>query len=576
MARASKEQIATVRGIWQLHQGGATPEDIVRILGRQRVRMSRYDVQAVIQAAAEQAQRQEELAPKAPADLLSFIPEATPKYAAPRHLLPLTLALEQALARPVRAVVHAPPRHAKTETVLHAISYWLIKRAALTVAYASYAAQITRSKSRKARALCERAGIVLAQDAKNLAEWRTEDGGGLLATSTGGPLTGQGVDIMLVDDPIKGRAEAESRLIRDRIWEWFSDVVMTRVEPGGSVFVVMTRWHEQDLAGRLLKEQGKHKQDCADPVCHGCGPSPEDGYEEIRLPAISDAGEALWAERWPLEALQRRKREVGEYTWSSLYQGRPRRRGGKVFEGTYFYSPDALPDAGFSVVIGLDLNYTESTQADWSVAVALMRFGSGDTALFYVLEVLRIQTTAPKLADELRRMRKRHHGARIVSIYYGTETGTIDLFRSDRKIPITGIKRFGDKFTRAQPCAAAWNDGRILLPMRQDDDEGADRYPWMDPFVDVITEFTGVKDLVDDDVDALTSAYEALAGVGAILDEQAAEKLGAALAGGNPTLAPALEGTAPGAALLQRKREEDQTGFGQLSSDDEMGWCSIE
>jgi len=581
MAKASNDTVALVRALWKLHQQGRTDVEIVNLLGRQGVHMSRYDVQRVIAAAREQAERSVAGAPAAPQDLLSFIPAVSPKYGRPLHLLPLTQALEASLHRPMRCVIHAPPRHAKSETILHAIVYWMLQKPAEVTGYAAYGASLALTQSRKARAIAGRMNIPLAVDANRLSEWRTEEDGGMLATSVGGPLTGKGVMRMVVDDPIKGRAEAESRLIRDRIWDWFSSDVMTRIEPGGSVFVCMTRWHEQDLSGRLLKEQGKHRPECEDPTCQGCGPDPENGYEEIRLPAINDAGESLWPERWPIEAMLRRKKEVGEYTWSGLYQGRPRRRGGKVFEGTFFYDRAALPTQGYSIIIGLDLNYTESTQADWSVAVAMMKHGSGDKAKFYILEVLRVQTTAPKLADELRKMRRRHHGARIVSIYYGTETGTIDLFRTDRKLPITGIKRSGDKFVRAQPCAAAWNAGRIMLPQRARPSEGGDieeedaEFPWMDPFVDVVTEFTGVKDLVDDDVDALTAAYEGLAGVGAAMDEEQAEALGAALAEGNSPLAP---GATPVVSVLRRKEaEEGPLALGPaIGADHDVGWCSIE
>lgn len=580
MAKASKEEIATVRGIWELHKQGKTPDDIVRFLAAQRVRVSRWDVLRVIEAAAEQAQRQKDDAPADPDSLMSFIPAVSPKYAAPEHLRPLTQKLEEALTTPVRAIVHAPPRHAKTDTILHAISYWLLKRSELTVAYATYQQHLSRSKSRKARELCRRSGIVLAADAKNLAEWRTEAGGGLLATSVGGPLTGQGVNIMVVDDPIKGRAEAESRLIRERIWDWFADVVMTRIEPGGSVFVVMTRWHESDLAGQLLKEQGKHKSDCADPMCEGCGAAPLDGYEEIWLPALSDAGEALWPERWPKEALEKRQREVGAYTWSSLYQGRPRRRGGRLFEGTYFYNPKALPKSGYSLVIGLDLNYTEDTQADWSVAVVMMKVGMGDKAVYYILDVMRDQVAAPTLADKLRALRAKHGNPRICSIYYGTETGTIDLFRTDRKIPIIGIKRPGDKFVRAQKASAAWNDGRILLPGNDPDDLDPPPPPeWLDPFVEVITEFTGVKDTVDDDVDALTSAFE---GLQTIMDEAAAEKLGAALAEGNKLLSPAPVEPTGAQEIMAKVRGETKGEASALApalsgaDEDQGSWCSIE
>ena len=103
---------------------------------------------------------------------------------------------------------------------------------------------------------------------------------------------------MFIDDAYKNRLQAESRVIRNAIWDWFSDVVMTRIEPGGSVFIEMTRWHPDDLAGRALRERGKHRYSPEGTrLCHadcpGCGPNPLDGFIEIRLPAIDDHGCAL-------------------------------------------------------------------------------------------------------------------------------------------------------------------------------------------------------------------------------------------------------------------------------------------
>lgn len=254
--------------------------------------------------------------------LPQWIPTLSPRYASPLHLEPLTRRLEAARKEPLRLVVSTPPRHAKTETLLHSIAWWLAKDPRLTIAYVAYASDLARSKSRKARLLAQTAGIQLADDAGRLEEWRTKAGGGLLATGIGGALTGHGVDILIVDDPIKNRVEAESAAQRDRVWEWFTDVAYTRLEPKGSAIVVQTRWHPDDLSGRLL-ESGR--------------------WEGIKLPAIDGEGKALWPERWPVETLQQTRIQVGEYTWASLYQGEPRSRGGSVFGDVSMPSGSSAP-----------------------------------------------------------------------------------------------------------------------------------------------------------------------------------------------------------------------------------------
>ena len=118
-----------------------------------------------------------------------------------------------------------------------------------------------------------------------------------------------------------------------------------------------------------------------------------------------------------------------------------------------------MPSGGFSVTIGIDLAYTDDTSADWAVAVVLMHFGDESR----VLEVLRDQTTAPKFAKQLRELRRRWKGAPMYSIFYGAEKGSIDFMRT-LGIPIKGLKRPGDKFSRSQKTAAAWNEGKILIP----------------------------------------------------------------------------------------------------------------
>lgn len=485
--------------IARLHGEDKKPSVIVQSVWKQTgVKLSVADVRTITGALLAQAK---ELPPVGP--LLDFIPTISPRFMKPRHLLPFIGQLEQIGKRPIRGVWHAPPRHSKTELILHTVAHGLRNDPAGVYGYASYGQSLTFSKSTRCRDLTKAAGVRLSREAAN--EWRTTDGGGLLATSVGAGLIGQGVNrCMFIDDAYKNRVEAESKGIRNKIWDWFSDVVMTRIEPGASVIIFMVRWNQDDLAGRVLRERGKHKRGpngerpCA-LDCPGCGPNPADGFEEISLPAIDLNGNALWPELWPIHELERRKREVTEYTWLSQYQGTPRQRGSNLFEGINFYDPKQKPRSGFSYSIGIDLSYTESTSADWAVAVVLMKWGTQ----CWVMEVLREQTTAPKFAQKLKALRKRWHCAPMYSIFYGPEKGSIDFMRQ-LGVPVKGLRRAGDKFIRAQGTAAAWNDGRILIPGGED----VEQPEWVDPFFEVVSAFTGVKDDIDDDVDALVAAFE--------------------------------------------------------------------
>lgn len=244
--------------------------------------------------------------------LYEFMPVVSPKFAAPRHLSTLVEALEASETTPIRACYSVPPRHGKTETVLHAIARLLLRHPDRTYGYVSYSADIARSKARFIRDYAAAAGVVFRRGSNSTSEMRTEQGGGLLATGVGGPLTGHGLHGLFVDDPFKNRQDADSPLIRQRTHAWFTSTALTRVEPGGSVFVVHTRWHKDDLIGRL-------------------GADPETPWDVYSLPAIDRHGQALWPERWPLSALLTRKGEVTDYDWDSLFQQEPKVRKGLVF-----------------------------------------------------------------------------------------------------------------------------------------------------------------------------------------------------------------------------------------------------
>ena len=362
---------------------------------------------------------------------------------------------------------------------IHGIVQLLALDGSKTHAFTSYAAQYAESKSRLARDYALRAGVKLRNDSTAVHEWRTGAGGGLLATGVGGPLTGQGIDgVILVDDPFKNRAEAESQLMRDRVFDWFTSAAMTRAHPSTSVVVVHTRWHPDDLIGRLKNEVDGNGQ----PV-----------WEYINLPAVNDAGEALWPECRPIDFLDAARRR-SEYDWWSMYMGAPRARGAGIFRDVYYY--DALP-AGYRVGIGIDLAYSSKTHADWSVAIAIAESGGK----YYVLDVRREQSTPPKFAAHLRQLRASYAGAKMLWYTSTTEKGLADLLREESGFPITGEIAKGDKFVRAQPVAAAWCAGNVMLPRSA---------PWLSELVTEVCGFTGVHDRHDDQVDALAAAFDCI------------------------------------------------------------------
>lgn len=286
-------------------------------------------------------------------------------------------------------------------------------------------------------------------------------------------VVGERFDRIILDDLVKDRITVESLLARERLWEWMNDVLLTRLEPNGSVIQVMHRWHEDDLSGRLLAT-GE--------------------WEEINLPAITDKGESLWPERFPIATLRKIEATMGPYGFNGLYMGRPQPRGGMLYRDVVTYT--TAPN-GLRVFIGVDLSYTQGTKRDRSVAIAL---GFAEDGRVYVLHLVSEQVLAPTFCNTLIALRDRFPGAPLVMYTGGTESGILDMYR-ERGLHIIGkpANAVGDKFVRAQPSAAAWNAGGILVPSAA---------PWAESLISVVCGFSGAKGGRDDEVDALAAAFD--------------------------------------------------------------------
>lgn len=400
------------------------------------------------------------------------------------HLAPLLSILQRIKAgESVRAVCHAPPRHGKTETLLHFIPWYLRDNLQHTVGYASYSSSIARSKGHFALQLTRELGIPLTVD--GVTEWRTPQRGGVLVRGIGEGLTGHGVKVLLIDDPVKDRLQAESRTYQQRVLDWAKSVAFTRVEPGGSIIVNMTRWNKGDLAGHCIDELG---------------------FESIVLPALTATDEggwkSLWPERWSVDEILKIKETVGPFAFESLYQGAPRPRDASVFQGAFAYE---TKPSRMRCAIGLDLAYSKKTSSDYSVAVVM---GESD-GVFYVLDVIREQCRAPDFLGRVRALRMRYPTARCRWYAAGTERGTADFFNQDRSIRLEALPPKGDKFMRALGYSAAWNAEKICLPQ---DPDGNGSPNWVQGFIEEHQSFTGSGDGHDDQIDAAVAAFDVLAG----------------------------------------------------------------
>lgn len=424
-----------------------------------------------------------------------FIRRVAPREPPPRHIeRELLPALERAGREPVRLLVSMPPRHAKSVTIMRALTWHMRRNPALLSAYVSYGAEQAETQSRWMRNVAIEAGVRLADDTTAVNLWRTRYGGGLVATGVMGRITGLGIKGWLViDDPHKDRAEAESPVIRERVWDQFQGTFYNRLEDDASVIVVATRWHEDDLIGRIKRgETGESWQVIEMPAIR---------HPETGEPDDGDLGVALWPERFPLERLKTIRRTSGEYNWSSLYQQRPRPRGLSLFKDPVRFSLANTRLEGYRLIWAVDPAATAKTSADYSVAVLLAVKGYGDDAVVYVLDVVRLQEEIPQFVRRVAALARKRGCGVVVEAVGGFKAVPQMLRELAPGIRVVEVKPTTDKFTRSQTWSGAWNSQRVHVP---------DDAPWAEAYIAEHLAFTGQGDAHDDQVDASVHGFDAL------------------------------------------------------------------
>jgi len=316
----------------------------------------------------------------------------------------------------------------------------------------------------------------------------------MMTAGVGGPITGKGADLLIVDDPIKNQEEAYSETYREKTWDWWRSTAYTRLEPGGAAVIVMTRWHKDDLVGRILKEM------------EGGG----EKWEVLCLPAVAKEtdcidrfeGEALWPARYNLEALAKIKQAVGSRVWGALYQQDPGDIEGRMFERQWFKVVDQGP-MNIRRVRYWDLAATEETprsDPDWTVG-ALVGLSNGQ---YFVYDIRRIRGTPRKVEALVGQTAQ--IDLNITEVWIEQEPGssginTIDHYQREILVgwPCHGLRTTGSKILRAEPFSSAAEAGNVFLI----------NSPWMKDFLDEAEEFPAGAH--DDQVDAISGAIQVLA-----------------------------------------------------------------
>jgi predicted phage terminase large subunit-like protein len=405
-------------------------------------------------------------------------------------------------------IIEEPPRHGKSELCSHFFPSWFLgtfpdKRVILT----SYEAEFARSWGRKVRnTVTEYAdlfGVEIDQSSQAAHSWDLKTRGGMITAGVGGAITGRGGDLLIIDDPVKNSQQAQSELIRQTQWEWYRTTFRTRAEPGAFILIIGTRWHEDDLIGRVLDHQD-------DEDIGG-------KFFRVRLPAFAEEpdeefpdpdplgrapGEPLFPQRISLNQLEIVRKDVGEHTWASLYQQRPSPREGALFQKEWFEIVPKAPKLT-KVVRRWDMAATDERKAedpDYTVGV---KMGLGEDGNFYILDVVRIRED-PGKTERMLQVTANYDG-RACKIRVEQEPGSMGklyirtlgrgIFRAYQ---FRGVRETGSKMIRAEVFAAACERGEVFLVKGK----------WNADWLKELTRFPGVAH--DDQVDASSGAHDDL------------------------------------------------------------------
>lgn len=399
-------------------------------------------------------------------------------------------------------IAEMPPRHGKTLTVSRYFPAWFLGRNPdCRVMLTSYGATLAHKNSRAAR------GIINAEVYRSIFDVTLDPGsraadafdmegheGGLDALGVLGGATGKGAHVLICDDLIKNRQEAESEVIRDRTWDALNDDLLTRLEPGGAIILFATRWHLDDPIGRFLKYVAEKPQPGR--VVH------------LRFPAMAGEedplgrrpGAALWPERYPLHILEATRDRMGSYSWNALYQQTPVAAEGGLFKRANFNRISVRPSVAYAVRYW-DLAMSEKTSADYTVGVLM---GMGDDGRIKVLDVVRRQLDWDNVIGLMADVALRDGPS--VSIGFeqqGYMSRAGQALAADERLhnfSVFGYPKDKDKLTNALPFAA--RVGLQLVDVVE--------AHWTDEWLDELCSFP--MGAHDDQVDASAGAYEMLGG----------------------------------------------------------------
>jgi predicted phage terminase large subunit-like protein len=435
-------------------------------------------------------------------------------YQRPRHVRKIGAVLADTISEGNgRLIVNQPPQTGKSMLISRWTPTWAhhLTEGKVRVLLGSYQARYAASWGKATKDTVEKFGDELLLELSPFAHardvWETTAGGGMRTSGIEGSMTGLPGDIIIVDDPFRSFKEAHSPTVRQDVWDWFWAVPMTRLQPGSTVIVVQTRWHEDDLTGRLMSSEGAHR------------------WTQLRIPALCDdpatdflgrkLGESIWPERFSEEHYSDLKIDSGAYKWAGMYQQLPAPLEGEIFKRAKWVKVDAAPIGRMThLVRRWDLASTQD-DGDYTAGVLM---GRTDRSEFFILDIQHERLSSlgveELIKDTARRDHKDYGGKVLIRLEQepgatGKRTAEDYVKRLLSGYPAKALRTDNKKELKAQPFAAQQEAENVMLVRHLDKITGQFVTPtWWEEFIEEAAVFPSGTH--DDMVDAASEAFNDL------------------------------------------------------------------
>jgi predicted phage terminase large subunit-like protein len=402
-----------------------------------------------------------------------------------------------------RLIIQIPPRTGKSylSSKLFPAAY-LMAHPDRYVGIVSYSAELAEGFSRSARDYYRQAGGTFDPYKQAVNDWGTQGGGGLWAAGVGGAITGRSGHLLIIDDPVKNREDADSPRIMEKLWDWYTSTLYTRLEPQvGAIVVCQTRWSENDLIGKLLEsemnvsEKGREHWTILDLPAISEDPGsrpPLPSHCEVIEDWRQEPGLALCPQRYDIDEYERIREAIGARDFAALFQQRPAPQGGNMFDPNwwgYYDHSSTLPEFQ-RIMLSVDCTFTNANTSDYVVGSVIAQAGNS----FYVLDLAREKTDIMGTMAMISRMHNRHSLSGTIIELAASGYAAYQIL--SKKIPgMIGFKPEKSKVARATGIVPVVEAGNVYLPASA---------PWLDAFINEFSLFPAAKN--DDIVDSISMA----------------------------------------------------------------------